>query len=289
MSKYTIEGNVNFQDELFKMLNEDSDDEDADNLCQITGLPLTDKHVTLECNHRFNYVSLYNEIYKQKYVFKTYNPNTFTKEEMDVFLKCKPDYFIKCPYCRNIQFSILPYYKELELKKIWGINSDSKSSDEKSCYELWLGCHSFTMYGATFMPGKCCTTSYNCLQKYVAHIPTTQLTYCQSHYKYELKCVNMGIKLALQKEKEKEKEKKKQAKIDANNEKIKLLEEKNAERLVQGLPPLKRLPSVKIDAVNEVSCKALLKSGSNKGKPCSCKKIFENELCVRHFNALNKI
>jgi hypothetical protein len=79
MTKYTIEGNVNFQDELYKMLNEDSDDEDVTNLCQITGLPLTDKHVTLECNHRFNYVSLYNEIYKQKHVFKTYNPNTFTK------------------------------------------------------------------------------------------------------------------------------------------------------------------------------------------------------------------
>ena len=284
MSKYTIEGNVNFQDELYKMLNEDSDDEDVTNLCQITGLPLTDKHVTLECNHRFNYVSLYNEIYKQKHVFKTYNPNTFTKEEMDVFLKCKPDYFIKCPYCRNIQFSVLPYYKELGLKKIRGINSESKSSDEKGCYELWLDCHSFTMYGATFMPGKCCTTSYNCLQKYVAPIPNTQLTYCQSHYKYELKCFNMNIKLALQNEKER----KKQEKINAINEKTKLLEEKNAERLVQGLPPLKRLPSVKINVTNEVSCKAVLKSGPNKGKQCSCKKLHGHELCARHFNATTK-
>jgi hypothetical protein len=176
----------------------------------------------------------------------------------------------------------------LGLKKIRGINSESKSSDEKGCYELWLDCHSFTIYGATFMPGKCCTTSYKCLQKYVAPIPNTQLTYCQSHYKYELKCFNMGIKLALQKEKEKEKERKKQEKIDAINEKKKLLEEKNAERLVQGLPPLKRLPSVKIGIPNEVSCKAVLKSGSNKGKPCSCKNIFANELCVRHFNASNK-
>ena len=41
MSKYTIEGNINFQDELYKLLDIDSDDEEE--LCQITGIKLTDK------------------------------------------------------------------------------------------------------------------------------------------------------------------------------------------------------------------------------------------------------
>ena len=70
MSKIIIEGNINFYDELYKTLNEDSDDEN--NLCQITGLPLETNAITLECKHKFNYEPLYKEIYKQKYVFKTY-------------------------------------------------------------------------------------------------------------------------------------------------------------------------------------------------------------------------
>ena len=38
MSKYVIEGNINFNQELYKLLDEDSDNEDE--LCQITGLEL---------------------------------------------------------------------------------------------------------------------------------------------------------------------------------------------------------------------------------------------------------
>ena len=57
MLKYTIEENINFKDELYKLLDVESDDED--NLCQITGGQLTDKHVIIECNHHFNYDALY--------------------------------------------------------------------------------------------------------------------------------------------------------------------------------------------------------------------------------------
>ena len=80
MSKYTIEGNINFQEELYKLLDEDSDDED--NLCQITGLKLDDKFVTLECKHKFNYKALYTEIYKQKFEFKTYPLIRIKKKEI---------------------------------------------------------------------------------------------------------------------------------------------------------------------------------------------------------------
>ena len=38
MLRYTIEGNINFQDELYKLLDIDSDDEDK--LCQIKILKL---------------------------------------------------------------------------------------------------------------------------------------------------------------------------------------------------------------------------------------------------------
>ena len=46
MSKYTIEGNIDFHTELYKLLDEDSDDEET--LCQISGLPLTDKYITFD-------------------------------------------------------------------------------------------------------------------------------------------------------------------------------------------------------------------------------------------------
>ena len=100
MSKYIIEGNINFQEELNKLLDEDSDDED--NLCQITGLKLDDKFITLECKHKFNYKSLYTEIYKQKFQFKTYDPNLLPKKDQLKYRDLKLDYFIKKDAARGI-------------------------------------------------------------------------------------------------------------------------------------------------------------------------------------------
>ena len=67
MSKYIIEGNINFQDELYKSLDEESDNEEE--FCLISGLPLKEKYITLECNHKFNYESLYKEIFKLLLLF----------------------------------------------------------------------------------------------------------------------------------------------------------------------------------------------------------------------------
>ena len=76
MSNYIIEGNINFQEELYKLLDEPSDDENE--LCQITSLPLKDNFVTLECKHHFNYEALYKEINRQKYYFRTYDVKTLS-------------------------------------------------------------------------------------------------------------------------------------------------------------------------------------------------------------------
>ena len=86
----------------------------------------------------------------------------------------------------------------------------------------------------------------------------------------------------------------------------KLLDEKNVERIANGLKPLKRLPKkntvqsliqisqyVSDDENNNVetqnnnvativTCKSILKSGPNKGKQCSCLKIFKDGMCKRH-------
>jgi hypothetical protein len=291
MSRYVVEGNINFQDELYKLLNEDSDNEDDTNLCQITGLPLTDTHVTLECKHHFNYVPLYNEIYNQIFIFKTYSPSTLTKHELTKFIEFKPDYYIRCPYCRNIQYEMLPYYDELGLDKIKGINSDEKDPNEQGYYEIWAERHTFKMYGTTFVPGKCDTCAK---ASYVATIPNTntKLTYCQHHYKQELKCFKDNLKMQA--------EKKKQEKIDEVNKKKKLLETINEERVAKGLAPLKRLPKQVIEisdnaisdnaisdnAISDNVCKSILKTGPNKGNQCGCKNIYSNGFCKRHYKCL---
>ena len=56
-----------FNEELMKMLQESYDEDNNDiETCLISGEVLEDNHVKLECNHKFNYKHIYNEVYKQK-------------------------------------------------------------------------------------------------------------------------------------------------------------------------------------------------------------------------------
>ena len=69
MTKYKIEGNIDFYDELYKSLdieeNEQKTDED-NNLCLITNEPLTDKYHEMACGHKFNYLPLFLDIKNHK-------------------------------------------------------------------------------------------------------------------------------------------------------------------------------------------------------------------------------
>ena len=308
MSKYTIEGNIDFNKELYKLLDEDSDDEEV--LCQITGLPLTDKYITLECNHKFNYTALYKEICKQKFVFKTYNPNLLSKKDQLKIRNSKIDYFIKCPYCRNIQFTLLPYYEELELEEIYGINcideelsyEDQSDKDNPTITQPNID-HTFKMYGVDFKFGDCCEKINNfgdlCKSYYSTTIPDTQLSYCSYHYRQGLIKYKKSERKKMFEKKMiiiKEREKK-------VNEKRKELENLNAERALKGLSQLKRLPiknKIEQNKINIIQlyvpeeelkdgnelfvCKAILKTGLNKGNVCGCKKILDNGLCMRHYS-----
>lgn len=291
MSKYNIEGNIDFQKELYKLLDEDSDDED--NLCQISGLKLDDKFVTLECNHKFNYKPLYTEIYKQKFEFKTYQVNLLAKRDQIKLKDAKLDYYIKCPYCRNIQFTVLPYYEELGLKEIYGINSVDKkliTNEEIIPINNINTTYTFKMYGVTFHFGDCCEKinifGDLCKSHYSSTIPNTTLSYCRYHYREGIKKYKQNKKMIDKKEKE-----------NKLNEKKKLLEEKNIERETKGLPPLKRLPNKVENIVEQQNipivsyvpeidennvCSAILKTGPRKGNICGCKKIIKDSLCNRH-------
>lgn len=306
MPKYLIEGNINFYDELYKSLD-DSDNDDDTNLCQITGLPLVDKFITMECNHHFNYEALYKEICIQKFKFKTYD--NLNHKDQNKVRKSRLNYFIKCPYCRNIQFTILPYYEELGLEAIYGINSLDNTLPGavyiKHSVPYNLENYTFTKFGVTFKKGVCCyiqdKPNYYC-GTYVSLIPNTNLSYCIYHYRSGLKKHNLLEKKNMIEQNNKLKQELKNKKEEILNERKKLFEEKNVERLAKGLPPLKRLPIIKKKVENEVQeqnnpigqyipeedikqkpgCKSILKTGPNKGNQCCCKIINENGLCKRH-------
>jgi hypothetical protein len=83
-----------------------------DNLCLITKEPLTDKHVILKCGHKYNYIPLFNDV-------KTHKQKFNALESSSGQLKYNE---IRCPYCRNKQNELLPYYEELGLSKTHGVN-----------------------------------------------------------------------------------------------------------------------------------------------------------------------
>jgi len=294
MTKHKIEGYLNFYDELYKSLDDDDDDET--NICQITGLPLIEKSVTLECNHCFNYDALYKEICRQKYDFKTYDTHTLSNKDQQKLRNSGFNYFIKCPYCRNIQFTILPYYEELGLELKYGINSLDTTLPSAPTT------NTNTRFGVTFKKGLCghkyAISGHLCGGWLTALIPNTNLSYCKYHYRSELKNHKLLEKKKILDEKNKKKEELKNKKEELLNERKKLFEEQNIERVAKGLPLLKRLPVLKKKVENVIEeqnqpilqyvpeenngCHAILKSGPNKGKHCGCKKLEANGLCKRH-------
>ena len=95
MQNYKFENNINFFDELNK-----TDDEDYSNkdICLLSHLPLSDNFVTLPCNHKFNYIELYNELFNLKHAgFKYKYCQNLSSET------------IKCPYCRKTFKLSLPF------------------------------------------------------------------------------------------------------------------------------------------------------------------------------------
>jgi len=115
MKIYNIEGDINFFDELYKSLDISENEHkcsDDDNRCLITNEILTDKFVEMECGHKFNYIALYKDVTNHKNKFnamETFSGQLKTNE-------------IRCPYCRKKHIGLLPYYEDLNLDKVHGVN-----------------------------------------------------------------------------------------------------------------------------------------------------------------------
>ena len=108
MQKYTTTGG---KFDFFKELQDfDLTHKDDILTCCISGLPIDEENgVTLECGHTFNYKSIYNDVVNTK----KHSALEITKLNIDE---------IRCPYCRNVQKNLLPYKKNIILKKTNGVN-----------------------------------------------------------------------------------------------------------------------------------------------------------------------
>jgi hypothetical protein len=66
----------------------------------------------MDCGHKFNYLPLFNDILNHKKKFNNMESRSGTLHSNE----------IRCPYCRNKQTGVLPYYEDLSLLKINGVN-----------------------------------------------------------------------------------------------------------------------------------------------------------------------
>jgi hypothetical protein len=101
---------IKFNNELLKLLCiDDVDTGEKDNNCLITNIALEVDHVELICKHKFNYVSIFREICKQKESTKLESTHL------------KPNQ-VKCPYCRTIQTGLIPLNASYPHLKTNGVN-----------------------------------------------------------------------------------------------------------------------------------------------------------------------
>ena len=305
MTKYNIEGGLDFYAELYKSLdiNEDENEDDNNNnnnKCLISNELLTNNHVTMKCGHKFNYIPLYNDLLNHKQKFN--NMEGSNKLQINQ---------LRCPYCRKKQNELLPYYEELGLKKINGVNffdptakqhyHHSYHNSEKCKFQMQNPNYDETKLESVtnkkyFQCGSYYATT---IQIYNPQNPSQPITYNdENHYCYCHKKLMIKQYKAEEKQKAKELEKaakqkiKEEAKAAKDLEKQKLKEEKQKTKELAKLMKKKPVENIVLGPsdvnIEQNGCIQILKTGPNKGKPCGCKITSEN-LCGRHFKLVNNI
>jgi hypothetical protein len=271
-STNTDGANNAFYTELYKLLDNDTDD-DIDNKCLISDEILVDKFVKLPCGHSFNYIPLYNDIKNHKTKFNHMEASSGKLHAHE----------IRCPYCRNIHASLLPYYEDLGLKKIHGVNClDPKHNSEHPPTEC-------SYVGDTANP-TICTGFYgfkvNSFDKKI---------YCYYHNKIVNNTHLIQIKAEKQKVKD-EKQKIKDEKQKIKDEKQKVKEEKQKikdekQKLKEAKTSLHEdvqntiVTPIIIGEANVVvpcGCTATLKTGARKGQACN-KRVHQDTMCKLHY------
>lgn len=293
--KYVFENNIDFFDELYKSLDiEDNkfNHENEDNICLITKQILTDKFIKMDCGHKFNYIPLYNDVLNHKKKFNSMESSNGTLRNDE----------IRCPYCRYKQKGVLPYYEDLNLSKVNGVNyyditmncnsNYSKCEfittnlifndqlEESSENKKFLKCY---QYGTKILGENFGDTKNYCYYHKQMIIKTKKKELLKKIKEEKLKLkeeAKQKIKEEKQQLKELIKEAKQKIKKIKKEIEIEIKQEKTEENVVVG--------NIVINSIQEPElCIQILKTGTSKGNQC-CKKIFNEHLCKRHYNLQNK-
>ena len=284
LKNYIIEGDIDFYAELYSSLdNKDNTNqcEEPDiNVCLITDEPLETNSVTLTCNHKFNYVPLYKDLVNHKKKFNTMESSGALKHGE-----------IRCPYCRHKQQFVLPYYEELGLPKVSGVNEPYKyeppppapyyNNNIKKCEFV----SSFPFLQDVSAADNIVTLS---CKKYGYKFPGfeegdeyTDKYYCCEHKRVINKKhkQNVSDKLKAAKEADKKLKKEEAIKSKADAMEQKKLLKANAKSNV------KVIENVYNDenAIVCVGCQQYLVSGPRKGLQCNLS-LFQDNRCKRHYD-----
>ena len=285
--KYNIENNIDFYNELYSSLYDnkitdpsictendikDNNSNDSD-LCLISNTPLVNNFVELKCGHKFNYGPLYKDIFNHKKKFNN-------MEQIKSKLKQTQ---IRCPYCRNVQDELLPYYENFGYPKEHGINFFDASKGYNDNYNTgFVSTSHQCQYQIINLDASGNSHTHQCNHYgYVHSMLKTKYNnknnYCYSHKIAVVKQIREAIKQDKMNKKLEEKNKK----LEEKNKKI---EEKN--KLKMEL--IEKKTELKTNSTNyNQFCKAILKSGKNKGTLCFMK-TYKDCLCKRHYASADK-
>jgi len=308
MNKYNIENGLDFFNELYKSLDIEEDQhktDDDNNLCLITSQPLIEKFVEMICGHRFNYIPLYQDIKNHKQKFNNMEGCQSRLNHNE----------IRCPYCRKKQTGVLPYYENLKLPKINGVNVIDPNYKAPILSQGTYKYCDFLTPNTSYDPSgnnnvetsennkgnckfiKCFSMGYQIKHTYPDMVEIEDdKYYCYIHKRQVIKKYKKDkadkqkeeIKLAKLKAKEEEKQKKKDEKqkikdelnkdVKAHKSSKKAHTKSDTENTVIGLIDIQENNT----NTNNV-CQAILKNGPNKGKHCG-HKILNDNFCKRHYN-----
>ena len=203
----TCDSNINAPEPSNTIISSSSS---YDNICLISKEILHPNHITLVCNHKFNYIPIYKEVLYQKTKFNTLYEVTKLNYNQ-----------IKCPYCRTITNKLLPFIPYPCVKLAKNIHSS-----DNNCIPATKCSHIIKKHDGdddTHCNAKC--------NKNALYYETENVLLCPTHYKKYV------------------------AKKEAS----------------------------KPNDSDKPRCVAVLKSGTNKGKPCnSFISIDGSQFCKRH-------
>jgi hypothetical protein len=144
---YILPENFDFYKELNNSLEKDNTKTNTD-ICLISNTKLEKNNtVKLKCGHTFNYLPLLNDIHQSKHP----SNNTYYNVYNIRFNQ------IRCPYCRQVQDALLPYFPDVDKKKIRGVNYPLKfgMGENKCTYIFKSGKSKGEMCGKQCYREKC--------------------------------------------------------------------------------------------------------------------------------------